>query len=404
MQRVVIDEPYKFVPPIYSELWPNLLRLYLRRYLRTSFGLESVECRHVERLKASRTAGHSVLLAPNHSHPADPMALGILGMAADCHLFAMASWHVFKQSPFQTFMTRRMGAFSVLREGNDRQAIETAIQILLARRRPLIVFPEGAITRHNDIIDEVMDGPSFIARQAAKRLAKENKPGGVVIHPVATRYYFDGDVQKSVGPDLDKLEARLSWQPQRHLSIVERIGKIGEALLSLKEIEYLGAPRCGNLFERVKQLVNEVLTRLESNWKIGDSSGNATARVKRLRTAILPDMVAGKVSPEEREQRWRDLAAAYYVQQIAHYPRDYILREHNLPERIIETVERLQEDFTDTITFHPPMHAIIQVGDAIAVGPQRERGETGDPVMIEVRRQLQDMIDSMAAERTAVRI
>lgn len=404
MQRTVIDEPYKFVPPVYSEVWPNLLRFYLRRYLRTTYGLYSVECRHVERLKASRAAGHSVLLAPNHSHPADPMALGILGMEADCHLFAMASWHVFKQSRFQTFMTRRMGAFSVLREGNDRQAIETAIDILVARRRPLIVFPEGAITRHNDLIDEVMDGPSFIARQTAKRLKKENKPNGVVIHPVATRYEFNGDVAKAVGPDLDKLEARLSWQPQRHLTIVERIGKIGEALLSLKEIEYLGSPRCGNLFERVKQLVNEVLSRLEANWKIGDSSGNATARVKRLRIAILPDMIAGKVTPEDRERRWRDLAAAYYVQQIAHYPRDYILREKNLPERIVETVERLQEDFTDTITFHPPMQAIIEVGEAIPVGPQRERGEEGDPIMIEVRRQLQEMIDELAAERSAVRI
>ncbi len=399
MQRVVIDEPYKFVPPVYSEWWPAVLRFYLRRYLRKTYGVHSVECRHVERLKASRAAGHSILLAPNHSHPADPMVLGILGMAADCHLFAMASWHVFKQSPFQTFMTRRMGAFSVLREGNDRQAIETAIEILMARRRPLIVFPEGLLTRHNDIIDEVLDGPSFIGRQVAKRLKKENKPGGVVIHPVATRYSFDGDVAAAVGPDLDALEARLSWQPQRQLSVVERIGKIALALLSLKEVEFLGGTRCGEPFERAKRLVEEVLTQLETKWKIADSSGNTAARVKRIRTAILPDMVAGKITPWERDSRWRDLAAAYYVQQIVHYPRGYITRERNLPERVIETVERLQEDFTDTLTYHQPLNATIMVGEAIPVGTERSRDETGDPIMVEVRRQLQAMIDQMVAER-----
>ncbi|HEX5471984.1 MAG TPA: 1-acyl-sn-glycerol-3-phosphate acyltransferase, partial [Lacipirellulaceae bacterium] len=261
MQRVVIDEPYEFVPPVYSEWWPMLLRLYLRRYLRTAFGIHSVECRHVERLRGSLAAGHSVMLAPNHCRMSDPVVLGILGMEADCHLFAMASWHVFKQSRFQTFMTRRMGAFSVLREGNDRQAIETAIEILVARRRPLIVFPEGAMSRHNDIVEEMMEGPSFIARQTAKRLKKEGKSGGVVIHPIATRYAFEGDLASSLAPDLDALEKTLSWQPQHQLQLVERITKIGTALLSLKEIEYFEEARSGNIYERAEKLVEEVLTQ-----------------------------------------------------------------------------------------------------------------------------------------------
>jgi 1-acyl-sn-glycerol-3-phosphate acyltransferase len=402
MQRVVIDEPYEFVPPVYSEWWPTLLRFILRRYLRKSFGIHSIECRHVERLKASLTAGHSIMLAPNHCRMSDPMVLGVLGMEADCHLFAMASWHVFKQSRFQTFMTRRMGAFSVLREGNDRQAIETAIGIMMSKRRPLIVFPEGAITRHNDLIEEMMEGPSFIARQVAKRLKKEGKSGQVVIHPVATRYAFEGDVAATLAPDLEALEKRLSWQPQRQLSIVERIGRIGEALLALKEIEFTGTACSGNIYERAETLVKDILSKLEAKWQIKDASGNAMMRVKRLRTVILPDMMAGRVTPDERERRWRDLAASYYAQNISHYPRDYILREKNLPERVVETVERLQEDFTDTTRVHEPFHAVIQVGEAIHVGTERIRGELGDPVMAEVRRQLQTMINELVAERTAV--
>jgi hypothetical protein len=369
--------------------------------LRKAYGVHSIECRNVERLRASLAAGHSILLAPNHSRMADPLVLGVLGMEADCHLFAMASWHVFKQTPFQAFMSRRMGAFSVLREGNDRQAIETAIQILIDRKRPLIVFPEGAVTRHNDLIEEVMEGPSFIARQVAKRLKKENKPGGVVIHPVATRYAFNGDL-KTLEPDLEALEVGLSWQPQKHLSLVDRITRIGQALLSLKEIEFTGAARGGNIYERAEKLIEEVLERLEAEWQIQDSSGSPTVRVKRLRTAILPDMIAGRVTPEERARRWRDLAAAYYAQQISHYPRDYILREKNLPERVVETVERLQEDFTDKMRVHEPFHAIIQVGEAVPVGTQRTRDELGDPIMAEVRRQLQTMINDLAAERTPV--
>ena len=402
MQRVVIDEPYVFVPPVYSDWWPTMLRLILRPYLRRSYGIHSIECRHVERLKASLAAGHSIMLAPNHCRECDPVVLGILGMEADCHLFAMASWHVFKQSRFQTFMTRRMGAFSLLREGHDRQAIETAIDILVARQRPLIVFPEGGLTRHNDVIEEMMDGPSFIARQAAKRLKKEGKPGGVVIHPVATRYAFLGDLDTTLNPDLDALERSLSWQPQRHLSLVDRIGRIGQALLSLKEIELEGAASNGNLYTRAERLVEDVLTKLEAKWEVKDNSGNPMARVKRLRTIILPDMMAGKVTPEERASRWRDLTALYHVHNISHYPRDYILREKNYPERVVETVERLQDDFVDKMEVHAPYHAVIQVGEAIPVGTERVRDELGDPVMAEVRRQLQTMMNEMAAERTLV--
>src|SRR4051812_47430155 len=280
MQRVVIDEPYKFVPPVYSEWWPTMLRFILRRYLRKAFGIHTVECRNVERLRASIAAGHSIMLAPNHCRMSDPVVLGVLGMEADCHLFAMASWHVFKQTRFQTFMTRRMGAFSVLREGNDRKAIETAIDILISRRRPLIVYPEGAISRHNDLIEEMMEGPSFIARQVAKRLNKEGRSGGVVIHPVATRYAFDGDLATALGPDLDALEKELSWHPQHHRALVDRIALVGQALVALKEIEFLGETTNGNIFERAEKLVQEILNRLEDSWEVKDRSGSPMIRVK----------------------------------------------------------------------------------------------------------------------------
>jgi hypothetical protein len=247
-----------------------------------------------------------------------------------------------------------------------------------------------------------MEGPSFIARQVAKRIHKQSMPGQMVIHPVAIRYAFQGDLEASVLPVLDGLETQLSWYPQRHHSMVHRITRIGEALLALKEVEYLGAPRGGNPYERAERLMNHVLGELESRWHLKDVSGGLMARVKRLRTVILADMMAGKVTAEERERRWRDLTASYYVQQMSYYPRDYILREKNLPERMLETVERLEEDFTDRSHKFEPFHAVVQVGDPIVVGPQRDRDAGEDPVMAEVKQQLQSMLNTLAAERTPV--
>ena len=67
-----------------------------------------------------------------------------------CLVYAMASWHLFQQSRFMAWAIPRMGAFSVYREGVDRQAINLAIEILETAARPLVIFPEGAVSRTND--------------------------------------------------------------------------------------------------------------------------------------------------------------------------------------------------------------------------------------------------------------
>ena len=41
MQPVVFDEPYEFIPPFYTNWGPHILRLYVRRYLRTAYGVHS---------------------------------------------------------------------------------------------------------------------------------------------------------------------------------------------------------------------------------------------------------------------------------------------------------------------------------------------------------------------------
>ncbi len=398
MQRVVIDEPYEFIPPIEIDLWPSLIQLYLRRYLRKTYCIESVECRHADRLRSSLDAGHGILLAPNHCRLSDPMVLGILSRQVKRHLFAMGSWHLFKQDWFMTFMIRRMGAFSVYREGMDRAAIGKAIDILVEARRPLVVFPEGAISRHNDQLMALMEGTAFIARSAAKRRAKQSAGGKVVVHPVAIRYYFRGDLEATLTPVLDEIESHFSWMPQREKPLLARIRQVGEALLSLKEIEYFGHAHEGDLYQRVEALIDHLLMPLEEEWKIKRVGSNVVGRAKDLRTAILPDMVGGDISEAERDRRWRQLYNVYMAQQLSHYPRDYVTRGENLPERVLETVERFEEDLTDQINAHGPMHVVIEVGEAIEVATKRDRKAESDPVMQAIESQLREMLARLAAE------
>ena len=291
-----------------------------------------------------------------------------------------------------------MGAFSIYREGMDRQALQTAVQILQDAKRPLLVFPEGVITRTNDRLVALMEGTSFIARAAAKRRAEAQPPGQVVVHPVAIRYFFHGDLQQSLQVVLDDLERRLSWQPQQSLGLYERIYKVGETLLCLKEMEYLGQPQTGPVFERVERLIDAVLAPMEREWLDGHREKTVVARVKKLRTAILPDMVQGQISDQERERRWRQLADMYLIQQMSHYPPEYI-KSNQTPERMLETVERFEEDLTDVCRKHGPIVAKVQVDEAIPVSATRDRGATEDPLMAAVEASLRSMLESLAASR-----
>jgi len=49
------------------------------------------------------------MLAPNHARPGDPIVMGVVAKAARTHVYAMASWHLFKQDWFSAFAIRRMG-------------------------------------------------------------------------------------------------------------------------------------------------------------------------------------------------------------------------------------------------------------------------------------------------------
>jgi len=399
MQNIVIDQPYRFVPPRRGRFWYALFGLWLPRYLNRSHGIESVECRGVEHLRRSLDAGHGILLTSNHCRPCDPMTLGMLSLAVRRPFYMMASWHLFRQSRFQTWLLPRIGAFSVYREGLDREALKTAVGILNEAERPLLLFPEGVVSRTNDRLNNLMEGTAFIAHTAAKQRATATPPGQVVIHPVVVRYLFRGDLEAALTPVIEEIEARFSWRPPPGCRLRERINRVGEALLCLKELEYLGQPQTGDVPERLGRLINCLLQPLEKEWLKGEGDGDVVARVKKLRMAILPDLISGEIDEAERARRWRELADLDLAQQLSCYPPDYI-RSRPTAERLLETVERFEEDLTDRTRIHQPLHAIIEVGEALPVSPVRERGGGPDPLMEKIRGQLVAMLERSGKETT----
>ena len=389
MQNVIIEKPYRFAAPYTGRLWPKVLGWVAGGYLNRRYGVAGVEIEGMERLAASAGAGHGIVLAPNHCRDCDPVVMGVLSHRIGLPFHHMASWHLFAESRFWHFMLRRAGAFSVWREGLDRSAISAAVEIVAGAQRPLVIFPEGVISRTNDRLNALMDGVSLIARTAAKRRVKAG--GRTVVHPVAIRYRFEGDVHQALTPVLERLEMRLSWRPQKHLSLVERTRKLGLALLCMKEAELLGDAQEGAVAMRLPRLIDHLLCPLETEWIDGPTEGTVVARVKRLRAAIVPGLIGGTLGAPERQHRWMQLADLDLAQQLWHYPPAYIAHDPT-PMRLIETVERFEEDLTGAATVHRPFRANVTIGAAIEVAGQREKSGESDELTLRIDRELSALL------------
>ena len=132
MQNIVIDQPYRFVPPHRGRFWCAIFGLWLPHYLKRYHGIESVECRGVEHLQRSLAAGHGILLTSNHCRPADPMLLGMLSLKVR-RLFYMMVGSV--SPPFSNAFWSRPTAWI---SGTFR-AIETS-ETSMCRARSSIFF------------------------------------------------------------------------------------------------------------------------------------------------------------------------------------------------------------------------------------------------------------------------
>lgn len=396
MQKVVFDEPYKFVSPYRGTSVSWAIGKFVPRLLRTKYGVDSWKTIGLDLLRESLAAKHGVILCPNHSRASDPMLSGVIVTETPAHAYAMASWHVFKQNWLETLICRGIGGFSIYREGLDRKALDLAVEVVSTAERPLLIFPEGVISASNDRLMPLMDGVSFIANMAAKKRAKIQPDSKVVIHPVAYKYEHRSDPKKSLAPVLSRLEQRLFWQDYNQSPVRERVDRLREAMQCLRETQVLGFSRTGNIEERIAELVDHILKKHEQEWLGKIRSGDVIVRVKDIRIAVITDMVKGGLDEAERQRRWRVLTDVYYAQSMSLHVLGYIDQNaagDRYDHRLFETVERIEEELTDQVTLYNDMHVDITVGEPIEVDPTARKPRGTNPLMEELRRRMLQLLN-----------
>ena len=402
---VILNRPYKFVPPHRGNVWPSFIQTFrlVDLYLRKKEGVIGYEFRGIQHFQSAVDSGSGILLAPNHCRYADPLVLGWPARQVGVHLYAMASWHLFNKSSFDSFAIRRMGAFSVHREGSDRQSLEMAIGALATAERPLALFPEGTTNRTNDVLKPLLDGVAFIARTAARR-RKKACGGNVVMLPMGLKYLCVGDVRPWADAQLRQLEDRFGWQEQQSSSILQRTIHVAHSMLSLREIEYLGQPGTGDLPLRRDALIEGLLGQAESHLQLDESGDTnpSTPDDTRTRVRLIRSEVVSRYftesNAEEQEKLAADAKKADLAQELLSFPDCYLQGSEVTDTRVVETIQRMQELLIGKADNTVPLKVIVECDPVIEVPSSKAPRGQRDPIMIQLESQLQSMIKRLSRQ------
>ena len=347
MNRYREDTPYEFHPPKYSRFWAPLIRLlnefvWLRRLdkvaeVRVSGG--------GERLLTHCRKGDALLITPNHSDHADPHVLLHLSRRYRVPIHFIAARETFELAAgLQGFMMQRIGAFSIDREGSDLRAIKESIRILTKGDCPLVMFPEGEIYHVNQKLTPLNEGAATLALRAARKVLKDGGTRRAYIVPTALKYRYIDDIAATFAERMARLEKHIMWAPQQSLDILERIYKFGKAALTLKEIEYLGAPQDGDLTDRLERFRETIVSREEQHFFGKVESDNHPVRIRRLRGKIRTILLDDERPPQEVIDRcYLALDRLYFALQLYSYPGGYISAAPSA-DRIAETIHKFEED------------------------------------------------------------
>lgn len=365
------------------------------RTLRGKQKMVKFEVQGIEPLRRLLDENAGVLITPNHSFHYDSFVLLEASHIVGRPFHFMTAWQVFAMSTrLERWWMQKHGCFSIDRESNDLQAYRQAKSILLESSSPLVIFPEGDIYHTNDRVTPFREGAAAIALGSARRNTRK-----IACVPCALKCVYVKDPTPQLLRLMDRLEHRLLWRPRPDLPLTERVYRVAEGVLSLKEQEYLGHSRVGTLKERLPYLAESILSRQERYYGLMRTAGGIPERVKELRRTII-DRQEKSAGDRDLQARARfDMDDLFFVTQLYSYPGNYLRRNVSI-ERIAETLDKFEEDVlrAPIPSVHGQRRVIVRFGEPIILPNERQKKEAVTQLTLTLQQRVQELLDNVNAE------
>ncbi len=352
------------------------------------------------------------LIAPNHAHYADPQVTFELARRAGRRVSFMATREAFDiAAGCWGWFLQRFGAFSVNRGGVNVEARKFARSVLVNGVYDLAMFPEGEIYLLNDVVMPLKPGAARLALEAASELERQGRPRPVFIVPVAIKYWFLGEIGPALEATTSRLESQVFGGP-RTGPLYPRIVALGTELLSRAEEKYgvKPDPRL-DLYDRVHWLRRTLLEQLERRHLGRVQEGFDFDRARKLMIRIQGQLLQKRGAPgyydaptaAADDPLTADLEAANLCARSVAFRDDYLI-ENPTPERMAETLNKLEREVLDKQIRSPlaKRRAIVRIAPPLDIREYLAKEKAGasldeviEAVVIRLHDTLQSTLDTI---------
>ncbi|MBX9691395.1 MAG: 1-acyl-sn-glycerol-3-phosphate acyltransferase [Cyanobacteria bacterium] len=399
-----------FRPPLDSPFLIGLARTFRNMILEVR--MKHAEVRvlgdGIERFRQFK--GKHVMVCPNHSHRHDPEVMFILSCLVGEEFNFIAAREVFDWNKgLNGWFLQHMGVYSVVRGAVDRESFKMTKHLLVEGKKKLVLFPEGEISRQNDVLLPLESGAAQLSFMALDELHKKNPDEPLYILPVALKYTYKNDLTPLLTDLIGKLEVKLGIKNGSEPSLYKRVRTASEVVLKTLEEEYdLKPPADADLNSRIIGLKGHILKTMAEVLHVKlPESGSHLDWVRVLRNT-LDDFIYSeeddlppyqKKIHEEKADKiksfYRDLDRV--VRFIAIY--DGYLSPPITQERLINVIELIESEVYGEAAIKGPRLILVTVGKPINLLDYYADYKKGKkPTIEKLRSEMSEQLFTMLSE------
>lgn len=407
-----------FRPPLDSPLLIGLARTFRKMILEVR--MKHAEVRvigdGIERFKQLK--GKHVMVCPNHSHRHDPEVMFILSCLAQEEFNFIAAREVFDwNNGMNGWFLQHMGVYSVVRGAVDRESFKMTKHLLVEGKKKLVLFPEGEISRQNDVLLPLESGAAQLSFMAMDELHKKNPDEGLYILPVALKYTYKHDLTPLLTEIIGQIETKLGIQSSGELSLYKRVRTASEVVLKTLEEEYDLKPAAdADLNSRIVGLKGHILKTMADVLHVNLSESGTHLDWVRVLRNNLDDFIytdednlppyQKKIHEEKAikiKSFYRDLDRV--VRFIAIY--DGYLSPPITQERLVNVLELIEAEVYGEAKIKGPRLVLVTVGKPINLQEyypeyKKSKKPTIEKLRAEMSQQLFTMLSEADKQRESV--
>ncbi len=345
MDNIPYCTPPRWWAPLPSKVFMWLASPYRKLRLWYWERVSHVEIQGLEHVHQALDQGCGVLITSNHAAHSDPLVFARASDKLGKYFYYMANWQSFQmRGPISQRVLQWHGCFSINREGIDMRAYDQAVKVVQEKPNPLVVFAEGHVNHHYQRVAPFRTGAALFAQAAAQGACRP-----VVCIPAAIVYRYIQEPLPEIAQLLCLFEAKLGLKTMPHLALAERVRRVGEGMLELRENQYLGQNRSGAYYERAEAVLASILKRLEKVRELEPRRLDVPDRVTRLRRLAIQQKASRPMDYAgiaDTDRQFHDLQV---VAQLYSYLHDYDTEEPTF-EHLAEIVDKLEEDILGVVS------------------------------------------------------